>query len=85
MQIIRCTKKLLKECQTFHYAKTNNRSVLGSMNDLAFQIEAIIKASGGLPYIDPDSMNDEINRIPMGAIDYKYSIEALKELLSNEY
>jgi hypothetical protein len=42
-----------------------------SMNDLAYQIEAIIETSGGLSYIDLDSMIDEINRIPMGAIDYK--------------
>ena len=55
------------------------------MNDLAYQIEAIIETSGGLSYIDLDSMNDKINRIPMGAIDYKYSIKALKELLNNEY
>ena len=42
-----------------------------SMNDLAYQIEAIIETSGGLSYIDLDSMIDEINRIPLGAIDYK--------------
>ena len=53
-------------------------------NDLVYQIEAIIETSGGLSYIDLDSMNDEINRILLGAIDYKYSIDALKGLLSNE-
>jgi len=77
-------ENVLEEYQTLHYSKTNNRSVLGSMNDLAYQIEAIIETSGGLSYIDLDSMNDEINRILLGAIDYKYSIDALKGLLSNE-
>ena len=74
-------EKILEEYQTLHYAKTNNRSVLGSMNDLAFQIEAYIETSGGLPYLDFDVVNDELNRIPMGAIEYKYSIDALKHLL----
>jgi hypothetical protein len=32
--------------------------------------------------MDLDSVNDNLNRIPMGAIDYKYSVEALKEMLS---
>jgi hypothetical protein len=74
-------EQILEEYQTLQYAKTNNRSVLGSMNDLAFQIEAYIETSGGLAYIDFDAMNDELNRIPMGARNYKHSIEVLKEIL----
>jgi hypothetical protein len=74
-------EKILVEYQTLNYAKTNNRSVLGSMNDLAFQIEAYIETSGGLSYLDFDVVNDKLNRIPMGAIEYKYSIDALKHLL----
>jgi hypothetical protein len=78
-------EKALDEYQTLHFAKTNNRSVLGSMIDIAFQIEAYIKSSGGMAYIDLDAMNDKINRIPMGALDYKYSIEVLKEKLSQSF
>ena len=74
-------EKILEEYQTLHFAKTNNRSVLGSMNDLAFQIEAYIERSGGLSYLDFDVVNDELNRIPMGAIEYKYSIDVLRDLL----
>ena len=75
-------EKILEEYQTLHYAKTNNRSVLGSMNDLTFQIEAAIESSGGLCCMDIDTLNDELNRIPMSAIDYKHAIEALKEIMS---
>ena len=75
-------EKVLEEHQTLYFAKTNSRSVLGSMNDLAFQIETHIEITGGLAYTDFDNLNDELNRIPMGAINYKYSIDMLKEILS---
>ncbi len=35
-----------------------------------------------MAYIAPDAINDRINRIPMGAMDYKYGIEVLKDKLS---
>ena len=75
-------EKVLEEHQTLYFAKTNNRSVLGSMNDLAFQIQTHLEISGGLAYTDFDNLNDELNRIPMGAKNYKYSIDMLKEILS---
>ena len=75
-------EKALDEYQRLHFSKTNNRSVLGSMTDIAFQIEAYITSSGGMKFIDLDAINDELNRIPMGALDYKYSIEVLKDKLS---
>ena len=74
-------EKALDEYLTLGFAKTNNRSVLGSMTDLSFQLESHIGSSGGLSYIDLDGINDQINRIPMGALDYKYGIEALKDKL----
>ena len=75
-------EKVLEDYQTLQYANTNNRSVLGSMNDLAFQLEAFVETPGGLSYLDLNLVNDKLNRIPMSAINYKYSIDALKEILS---
>jgi len=75
-------EKALEENRTIHFVKTNNRSVLGSMNDLAFQIEAHIKSSGGISNFGIDAINDVLNRIPMGALNYQYSIEALKAKLN---
>jgi hypothetical protein len=75
-------EKALEEYRTIHFAKTNNRSVLGSMNDLAFQIEAQIQSSGGISNLSLDAINDALNRIPMGALNYRYSIEALKAQLN---
>ncbi len=75
-------EKALEEYRTIHFAKTNNRSVLGSMNDLAFQIEANIRSSGGIRNLGLDAINDTLNRTPMGALNYRYGIEALEAKLS---
>jgi hypothetical protein len=75
-------EKALEEYQTIHFAKTNNRSVLGSMNDLAFQMEGHIISAGGIDTLGLDALNDALNRIPMGALNYQYSIEALKAKLN---
>ena len=75
-------EKALEEYQTIHFAKTNNRSVFGSMNDLALQIEVQIQSSGGINNLSLDIVNDSLNRIPMGALNYRYSIEALKSKLN---
>jgi hypothetical protein len=71
-------EKVLVEYSQVDFAKTNNRSVLGSMNDLSIQIEFRIGRFGGLANLDLDALNDEINRVPMSAINGVYSIDVLK-------
>jgi len=61
------------------YAKTNSRSVLGSMNDMAFHIDYHIHADGGLAHAD---LHRRINQIPFKAVGFKFPVEGLKELLS---
>lgn len=73
---------VLNEYREIKIAKTNNRSVLGSMNDLKSQAEHIIWELGGLLRLDVIELNHKLNRIPMGAIKYSYSIKALKKRLA---
>jgi|WetSurMetagenome_2_1015567.scaffolds.fasta_scaffold03225_3 hypothetical protein len=65
--------------------KTNSRSVLGSMNDLAFQVKSMIYMSGGLDNTDFSEISRQINRIPMGAIKYKISIDELKRMITDAH
>lgn len=64
------------------YAKSNNRSVLGSMNDLVFHIEHRIEVDGGLAATDLDDLRIAINGIPFKAIGYGYPRRRLEELLT---
>ena len=72
---------VFNELQTISYTKTSNRSVLGSMNDLAFQINYRVSADGGLNNIDIYEVNHYLNRTPMSAIEDTYPIDAFKKLL----
>ena len=73
---------VLDEHREIIISKTNNRSVLGSMNDLAFQLKYRIAAMGGLINVDLSELNHELNRIPMSAIKEVYSIYELRKLLN---
>jgi hypothetical protein len=72
--------KALDEYSEIAIAPTTNRSVLGSMNDLAGQAEFLIHRAGGLARADMLRVNMMLNRVPMGAFKYRYAIEKVYEL-----
>ena len=72
--------KALEEYGEIAIAPTNSRSVLGSMNDLADQAEFLVSRAGGLEKGDILTVNMMLNRIPMGAIKYRYAIDNVYEL-----
>jgi hypothetical protein len=72
----------LDDIREIEITKTNNRSVLGSMNDLTFQLKYQIADEGGLSGADISKMNHDLNRIPMSAIKEVYSIYELQNSLS---
>lgn len=74
-------ERVLSEYQTIGIAKTNNRSVLGSMNDFAFQIKYRVATFGGLENTSLIILNRELNHTPIGAIQYMYSVELLRSML----
>ena len=73
--------RIQQEYREIRYAKTANRSVLGSMNDLASLYEHRIMGSGGIDNMKILAINQETNRTPMGALKYVFPIKALKNLL----
>jgi len=72
-------EKILLKCEDIKYKRTNNRSVLGSMNELKFQLEYHIEAEGGLERTDIFELNHRLNRTIMSSIKYKYPIEMFIE------
>lgn len=65
------------------FGKTTSRSVLGSMNDLIFQLKYRISADGGILNTDINKANQYINHIVMGAIGGIYSIDELVKYLES--
>ena len=75
-------EKVLDSMREILFCKTSSRSVLGSMNDLVNQIDFTVHMSNGLLNTDIIELKRRLNRIPMSAIDYNYSIERFKNLLN---
>lgn len=72
-------EEILNEYQEVGYSNTRRRSVLGSMNDLAFMYKYSIQSSGGLHSPHFPEIIKEMNRTPMGSLGYRLPIEALLE------
>lgn len=73
-------QNIMSEYDEISYAQTNNRSVLGSMNDLMFHYKHHILAEGGIHSPAIPGIIRRLNEMPMGAIKYAYPIEALKAM-----
>ncbi|MBZ0221165.1 MAG: hypothetical protein K8I01_12135 [Candidatus Methylomirabilis sp.] len=74
-------EKVSAEYRQIGFSKTASRSVLGSMNDIAYHYEVYIHMDGGIENAKILQINHKINRMPMSAIGYKYSIEALRKVV----
>ena len=71
MLVLPCTRKLLKEVGSAPSQLSETTDALDawrSMNDLAHQLRWMIAAGGGLGRCAIDVINQQLNRIPMGAI-----------------
>lgn len=65
------------ELETISYGNTNSKRILGSMNDLAFHYKYNILNEGGVHGPAVPAIIQKMNRIPMGALEYVFPIEAL--------
>ncbi|OCH13421.1 hypothetical protein [Aliivibrio sp. 1S128] len=63
------------------YAKTDNRSKVGSMTDLINLYSAWIESAGGLSEIDVVEMGMKLNRVPQTNLKLTYAIDELRYAL----
>ena len=56
---------ILNSLRDIQFATTNNRCVLGSLNEFMFQLRYMIAERGGLDFTDLAELNYELNRIPI--------------------
>ena len=71
-------QRMLSEYDEIGFANTSSKSVLGSMNDLAFHYKYSILESGGVHSPAVPEIIRRLNRMPMSAIKEVFPIEALK-------
>ncbi len=73
-----------KESQDFQICRASNRSVLGSMNDIAKNYKGMILDQGGIDSADISSIIYELNRMPMNAIQMQFPIDAFRGMLRKQ-
>jgi len=72
---------MLDNSREIQLAKSNSRSVLGSMNDMKQMIDHTAFLHGGITGMDLDEIFQVLNHTPFKAIGYNYSEEKLREML----
>ena len=72
--------RILAEYDEIGFANTSSKSVLGSMNDLAFHYKYSIQEAGGVHSPAVPEIIRRLNRMPMGALKYVFPIEALRAM-----
>lgn len=76
--------RLASEYRDMAIARTDNRSVLGSMNDVAEMLEHYVFDAGGVGDPDMLAINKQLNQSPHKPLAWKCSAEALRERLLGE-
>lgn len=74
------SNQIIKEYDIIGFANTNNKSVMGSMNDLAFNYTISIQQDGGVNSCMLPQIIHRLNRMPMKALGYGQAIDALQSL-----
>ncbi len=77
-------EEIAREYSELRYAKTTDKSILGSMNDLAFHYKHRIMDAGGLHKPEIPEIIHSLNNMPMGALEYVFPSEALRQHLRTE-
>src|SRR5438552_313586 len=73
--------RVLDEYQELTLAPTTDRSVLGSLNDLARMAAAHIQHDGGLRGCDLGAINQQLNRTPMSRLQMASPLAATRRVL----
>lgn len=76
---------ICSEHEDLEFAKTSSKSVLGSLNDLAFHYKHRILMAGGVQSHKIPSIIGELNRMPMGALKYAFPIDELHKAVRERH
>lgn len=74
-------EKIVSEYSEVQYAKSNSKSVLGSMSDLVFHYKHQIIVVGGIYEPEIQNIIGQLNRMPMAALEYAYPVEEIRKVL----
>ena len=74
-------EKELRHYDHIQFGKTNSRSVLGSMNDIAYQYQGIAEMAENKADLSLSNAEYQMSQMPCKPIDYRGPSDVAKELL----
>ncbi|PIQ88697.1 MAG: hypothetical protein COV72_07150 [Candidatus Omnitrophica bacterium CG11_big_fil_rev_8_21_14_0_20_42_13] len=77
-------QRLVDECHDMQFSKTNNKSVLGAMNDHVKTAKWMVWRDGGLGKCNFPHLIKKLNRTPFSTRRFAYAIEELGKVLGIE-
>jgi hypothetical protein len=75
--------QILEEYSSIVVGKSNNKSVIASMNDIAYHYKIQLNTSEAENFEDLPEIIMDLNRMPLGAIEQIFSIDQLKSVLKS--
>ena len=72
--------RIITEYDEIGIARTDSKSVLGSLNDLAFHYEFLIQESGGVHSPEIPDIIHKLNRMPMSPLELVFPDKELRAL-----
>ena len=77
-------EQMLDQTRELRYAKTSNRRVIGSMNNMQQMLEWFISDAGGLVNADLAELHRRLNETPFKAIDYDDPAKRMRDHLMTQ-
>lgn len=71
----------IKHLAPVQYARTASRSILGSMNDIAWHYQIISEDAEHVAHLSLSDAELRISQMPFGALNYRFACDVAKELL----
>jgi len=75
-------ESMLDRCRDIQVESTNNRSVLGSMNDMKQMIDLTVSSQGGLAETNIPKLTHMLNQTHFKAIGYRFPEEKMHDLMA---
>jgi len=71
----------LSHLATVRFGRTASRSVIGSMNDMAWHYQVMADEGKGKEQLSLSEAEEELSRVPCSPLGYRYPADVAKELL----
>jgi hypothetical protein len=79
----RLSRSVVEGCRPLMLARTADRSVVGTMTDLSFEVRDAVELAGDLEGVDSGALHHRLNRVPLGRLEYGQAIQQWMQVVGS--